>query len=131
MFWLSSMAPTPPSEREIPSTIVSIIQPMAAFCRSTSKALSAVPRITTSHTTFHSLIRSVRAWSNFSRGMASTSAAMEVTKNTVMPKTSSATLSGRPPPTISVKTNVSPIRPRNRPLEIAAAMGRKNGTTVR
>src|SRR5258708_10487293 len=36
LFWLSSMAPMPPSAREVPSTIVNLIQPMAAFWRSTS-----------------------------------------------------------------------------------------------
>ena len=48
-----------------------------------------------------------------------------------MPKTSSASLSGRPPPSISVNTKVRPMRPRKRPLLTAVAMGRMKGTTVR
>ena len=54
----------PPSEREIPSTIVIIAQPIATFWRSTSSALSSVPRTTTSHTMRPSLAPSTRMWSN-------------------------------------------------------------------
>src|SRR3954451_18195161 len=121
----------PPSAREMPSTIVSIIQPMAAFWRSTSNASSAVPRITTSHTTRHSLMPSERAWSKRSFGRLRITAAIDVTKKTVMPKTSSASLSVCPPPRVMVKMSVSPISPRKRPLLTAAAIGRKNGMTVR
>src|SRR5258708_20866288 len=63
--------------------------------------------------------------------MAATTSAMEVTKKTVMRKTSRATFSGRPPPRVKVKAKVRPMRPRKRPLLAAAARGRKNGTTVR
>ena len=63
----------------MPSTMVSIIQPIAAFCRRTSNALSAVPRMTTSQTTRHSPMRSVRAWSKSPLGMAAMTDAMDVT----------------------------------------------------
>src|SRR5258708_14635730 len=63
--------------------------------------------------------------------MAATTSAMEVTKKTVMRKTSRATFRRRPPPRVKVKAKVRPMRPRKRPLLAAAARGRKNGTTVR
>src|SRR5258708_5169200 len=74
------MVPIPPSEREMPSTMVSIIQPMAAFWRSMSKAASARPSTMTSHTTRDAPMRKVRARSNLFVGSWETTSIIEVPK---------------------------------------------------
>src|SRR5947208_10162921 len=52
-----------------------------------------------------------------SLGISATTAAIDVVKNTLIPKTNSDSFKGRPPPTTRVKTNVRPISPKNRSEE--------------
>jgi len=129
--WSISMVPIPPSPRTSPSTMVSIIHPMAAFWRMASKAAPIWPRITTSHTTRQSPMRSVRAWSSFSVGTAATMSTIEVSRKAEMPNTSSASFSACPPLNSRVNTKVKPTRLRKRALVSAVTMGRSAGTTLR
>ena len=55
---------------------------------------------------------------------------MDVTKNTVTPKTNKLIFSSLPPEVIMVKANDKPTRVKNLPFETKKPRGRKNGRTV-
>ncbi len=67
----------------------------------------------------------------FLLGISAMTEAIEVTKKTVIPKTSRDTFSGWPPPRSRGEHEREPGQAEEPPLDTAAATGRKKGSTVR